>query len=67
MKFSNGASHVEISEAFTGSGACRVYLNNGSSGHIDLDKDHLIKLRNFINLQIGKLQPSVNKKDTARQ
>lgn len=55
MKFSDGTHRVEISEAFTGSGVCRVYMNNGSSGFVDFNRDQLIKLRNFINLQIAKL------------
>ena len=55
MKFSDGTHHVEISEAFTGSGVCMVYMNNGSSGSVDFNRDQLIKLRNFINLQIAKL------------
>lgn len=57
MKFSDTESYnrVEFSEAFLNGGVVRVYLNNGSSGHVDLSRDLLVKLRNYLNLQIAKL------------
>jgi hypothetical protein len=56
MKYSGGENRsIEFSEAFVNGGVVRVYMNNGSSGHVDFNRDHLIKLRNYINIQIAKL------------
>lgn len=58
MKFTDPESgnKFEFSEAFTAHQLIRVYLNNGSSGSVDMNRDNLVKLRNFLTLQISKLK-----------